>query len=31
LDGDYEVVGVLEDDELEAGDLWAFARRVVRD
>jgi hypothetical protein len=29
LKGDYEVVWVLEDDELEADDLWALARRVV--
>jgi hypothetical protein len=31
LEGDYEVVWVLEDDELEPDDLWALSRRVVRD
>jgi hypothetical protein len=31
LEGDYEVVRVLEDNELDADDLWSFARRVVRD
>jgi hypothetical protein len=31
LEGDHEAVRVLEDDELDADDLWVFARRVVRD
>jgi hypothetical protein len=31
LEGDYEVVRVLEDDELDSDDLRVFSWRVVRD
>jgi hypothetical protein len=31
LESDYEVVQVLEDEELDRDNLWMFAQRVVRD